>query len=85
MARTCLDYAGVKRPMPQPAFHKLVGEFGNTDKGGYMIELWQSTKHKDRFAVVYGLHLTTDLSYEDAALALGSAIMHHWQNEGYFD
>lgn len=49
----------------------------NTFKGAkseHMIELQQTGF--DRFTLIYGLSLTTDMTYEKAAAELGACIMH---------
>ena len=52
----------------------------STEIAGFKIELHQ--RRPDSFRVTYGLEIKDDLSYRDAALALGRAIMHASACEG---
>ncbi len=69
----------------------IMGEKGNL-KGkvcyenltfGYPIRLIQNGK--DKFTVVYGLQVKSDLSYGQAAKEFGCAIMHALAYEGKLD
>jgi hypothetical protein len=58
----------------------------NTFKGAKskrLIELQQTGF--DKFTVVYGLQVKTDLDYSDACTELGSCIMHYQSCEGTID
>ena len=54
-----------------------------TTIAGYPIELKQQSKHK--FTVIYGSHVIKDCDYVEAALELGSCIMHALACEGKLD
>ena len=53
------------------------------ENGAFPIHLDQ--QGKDRFTVVYGLQVKNDLDYSEAAMELGSCIMHALACEGKLD
>lgn len=53
------------------------------ENGAFPIHLDQ--QGKDRFTVVYGLQVKKDLDYGEAAMELGSCIMHALACEGELD
>jgi len=75
MERTAIDWQGEQQPMPEPQ-----GKLRESYPG--KIELW---KHGTRYAVVYGLQVKQHLTYAEAAMELGSCLMHHASCEGKLD
>lgn len=53
------------------------------EHGAFPIHL--ERQGKDRFTVVYGLQVKKDLDYGEAAMELGSCIMHTLACEGKLD
>lgn len=51
--------------------------------GQYSVKLYQ--KSKNRFEVRYGLQVTTDLNYTEAAIEFGECVMHALQCAGMLD
>lgn len=57
--------------------------FHGISKRTQLIELRQ--QGRDRFSVRYGMQLKTGLDYNQAAIELGAALMHHAACEGKLD
>lgn len=77
MERTARDYKGNVQPMPTPAKGKLVATYADG-----MVEAWHT---RGKFAVVYGLSISENLDYAQAAKELGSALFHALQCDGKLD
>ena len=51
----------------------------------YGVRMFQNKNKKQSFTVVYFLDVKTKISYDEAATAYGSAVMHYQSCEGSID